>query len=131
MKARAVAVAVSGSCAAVIYISCALHLSFALLTLIAAVNYGTAGPLFATIQTIVPERARASAVAVTYLFTNLIGMGLGPLAVGVLSDLFRPAVGDASLRYALLLLCPGYLWAAWHIWRAGLTVKQYLKESGP
>ena len=32
---------------------------------------------------------------------NLLGMGLGPLVVGWLSDIYA-SLGDASIRYALL-----------------------------
>jgi hypothetical protein len=53
---------------------------------------------------------------------NLIGMGLGPLAAGALSDSLQPHVGGESLRYALLILCPGYFFAAYHLWRASSTV---------
>lgn len=80
------------------------------------------GPLFATIQTLVPPPMRAMSIALIYLFANLIGMGLGPLAAGALSDLFRPWAGEESLRYALIALCPGYFWAMWHLWRASQTV---------
>jgi hypothetical protein len=88
-------------------------------------------PLFATIQTLIPEDRRAMSIAIIYLFSNLIGMGLGPLATGVLSDLLRRAFGEESLRYALLALCPGYLWAAWHAWRASTTVRDDLREYAP
>jgi MFS family permease len=80
------------------------------------------GPLFATVQSLVPERIRAVSIALLYLAANLIGMGLGPLAVGALSDHLRPLLGRESLRYALLAASPGYLWAAWHLWRASRTV---------
>ena len=129
VKAIALVFGCSGVLAAAIYVSSNLHVSFVLLTLIAVVNYGTAGPLFATIQTLVPDRMRAVAVATTYLFTNLIGVGLGPLAAGVLSDWLRPVVGEDSLRYALLALCPGYLWAAWHLWRASATISGDVQAS--
>lgn len=82
----------------------------------------TIGPLLAAIQTLVPPRMRATSIAVTYLFANLIGMGLGPLAAGALSDALRPLFGEESLRYALLALCPGYLWCGWHSWQASRTV---------
>jgi MFS family permease len=82
----------------------------------------TNGPLFAVIQTLVPEPMRATAIAVVYLFANLIGIGLGPWAAGALSDGLRPLVGDESLRYAMLILCPGFLWGAWHLWEANKTV---------
>jgi MFS family permease len=85
------------------------------------INAGT-GPLFGTIQALVPERMRAVAVAMIYLFANLIGMGLGPLAAGALSDLLRATVGAQSLRYALVAFSPGYLWCAWHLLRASRSV---------
>ena len=80
------------------------------------------GPLFATIQTLVPESMRAVAFARVYLFANLIGMGFGPLTVGALSDLLHPLVGQESLRYALLAMAPGYLCVAWQALRASTTV---------
>ena len=61
-------------------------------------------------------------IALIYLFANLIGLGLGPLTAGALSDALRPIFGEESLRYALLALCPGYLWAGWYLWRARWTV---------
>ncbi len=84
----------------------------------AAVN----GPLFAATQTLVPPRMRAMSIALVLFFSNLIGLGFGPLAAGTLSDWLRPMVGDESLRYALLMLCPGYFWCTWHLWRASRTV---------
>jgi hypothetical protein len=87
------------------------------------------GPLYATIQTLVPQRMRAVSIAVIYLFANLIGMGLGPLAAGALSDALKPLVGEESLRYALLILCPGYLWGGWHAWQAGRTVGRDLEAA--
>lgn len=80
------------------------------------------GPLFAATQTLVPPRMRAMSISIMYLFCNLIGMGLGPLAVGALSDALQPSLGDESLRYALLTFSPGYLWCAWHLWKASRTV---------
>jgi MFS family permease len=88
----------------------------------------TNGPLFAVIQTLVPPSMRAIAVALVYLFANLIGMGLGPWAAGALSDVLGPWVGHESLRYAMLLLCPGFLWGAWHIWRSSFTVTHDLNQ---
>lgn len=105
-----------------IYLSPNQYLAFGLMAL-AAVGVSTvSGPLFATIQTVVPPRMRAISIAVIYLFGNLIGMGLGPLAAGVLSDTFRSWVGEESLRYALLALSPGYLWGGWHLLQASRNV---------
>ena len=105
-----------------IYLAPNPYLAFALLAVSAFGYFSTFGPTAAAVQTLVPERMRATAFAILYLFINLIGIGLGPLAVGVLSDAFRPWAGEESLRYALLSLCPGYFWVAWHIWSASRTV---------
>jgi MFS family permease len=118
----ALAYAVFGAISAGIYLSPNQYLAFGLLGLTAAANYATCGPLFATIQTLVPERMRAVAFAAIYLFVNLIGVGLGPLIAGALSDALQPRFGQEALRYSLLALSPGYVWAAWHLWRASRTV---------
>ena len=46
------------------------------------------GPVYAAIQTVAEPRMRGMAVAIQILFVNLIGLALGPLFVGVMSDLF-------------------------------------------
>lgn len=122
LKAMAIAVASFGLLSIFIYLSSNQYLAFALLGLASVGMYATSGPLFATIQTLVPDRMRAMSIALVYLFANLIGMGLGPLAAGALSDAFRPWAGEESLRYALLVLSPGYFWGGWHLWLASETV---------
>ncbi len=58
-------------------------------------------------QILVPAHMRAMAIAFVYLFINLIGFGVGPLAAGVLSDALQPLLAQESLRYALVVLCQG------------------------
>jgi MFS family permease len=129
LRAMAVAYCCFAATTSGTYLSSNLYLALGLLGL-ATVGVASAnGPLFATIQTLVPERMRAVSIASIYLFANLVGMGLGPLVAGALSDWFRPWAGNESLRYALLSLCPGYLWAAWHLWCAGRTVANDLNAS--
>jgi MFS family permease len=103
-----------------------LYLAFAALALGYFGGNLVQGPILATIQTLVRPEMRAISVAILYMFANLIGMGLGPLAAGALSDGLRPWFGEESLRYALVILCPGYFWAAWHLWRASRTVMRDL-----
>jgi MFS family permease len=105
-----------------VYLAPNHYLAFALSGAVGLGGGAVAGPLIATIQTLVPERMRAMSIALIFLFANLIGMGLGPLATGALSDTLRPWAGEESLRYALLALTPGYCWVAWHFWRASMTV---------
>lgn len=126
LRAMAVAYAAFGVLSIFIYFSPNQYCAFAFLAL-ATIGGATAnGPLFATIQSLVPQHMRATSIALIYLFANLIGMGLGPLAAGALSDALRPYFGEQSLRYSLLILTPGYGWAAWHLWRARRTVTRDL-----
>jgi predicted MFS family arabinose efflux permease len=130
LQLKAMAILCSAFCAisACIYLSTSYYLAFALIG-IGAAGLGTViGPMFATIQTLVPPPMRAVSISVVFLASNLIGGGLGPLAVGALSDVLRPSVGEASLRYALLAMCPGYLWGGWHLWRASRTVSRDLQQ---
>jgi MFS family permease len=49
----------------------------------------------------VPAHWRTQAAAMLLFILNLLGMGLGPLVVGWLSDIYSSS-GDVSIRYALL-----------------------------
>ena len=60
-------------------------------------------PTSALVQDLTPVRMRARAVAVTVFLINLVGGGLGPYLVGVLSDYFHPTLGKDALRYALVI----------------------------
>jgi MFS family permease len=122
LKVMALACSGLGVVSICIYLSPDRHLAFGLTSLAAVGGATITAPLFAMIQTLVPQRMRAMAIAVIYLLANLVGLGLGPLAAGILSDALRPLLGEESLRYALLALCPGYLWSAWHLWMANRTV---------
>ena len=83
------------------------------------------GPSFALIQGLAPIRMRAMWAAVTLLVINLIGLGLGPTLVGVLSDLIMPYVGpQQSLRYALVIVAGAAPWTIYHYWRAGVLMKR-------
>lgn len=84
------------------------------------------GPTFALMQRLVADEIRATTLAVTMLFANLVGMGIGPQVVGTLSDLLIPVLGHDSLRYAMLTMSLVALWSAYHFWQVGLSVKDDL-----
>jgi len=98
-----------------------------LLSLPCVLLVGYVGPTLALIQGIVDPRARAFSAAIMLLCANLLASGLGPFAVGLLSDALAPTVGDQSLRYALLLMSLLCLWSAWHYWRAMPTLVAELR----
>lgn len=80
------------------------------------------GPSFAIIQSHVPLRMRSVAAAINLFILNIIGLGLGPFSVGLISDLAADTAGADSLRYGLLAVIPIGLWGAAHYWRTGVLL---------
>ena len=86
------------------------------------------GNTLAMAHGLVGLRMRALTSAILFFVLNLIGLGLGPWSVGVLSDWLEPSLGAESLRQALLYLVPAasiisgihFLFAARHL-RADLA----------
>ncbi|MDK2766210.1 MAG: MFS transporter [Sphingomonas sp.] len=64
------------------------------------------------VQGEVAPDARVISGALLLLVMNLIGLGLGPTFVGMMSDFFRPDYGGHSLQMAFYALAPMYLIAA-------------------
>lgn len=62
------------------------------------------GPSLAVAHSLVPASMRAMTSAVFFLVINFIGLGLGPLMVGFISDLLKPQLGAESLRWALSII---------------------------
>jgi MFS family permease len=62
------------------------------------------GPVFALTQTLVAPSMRATASAALLFVINLIGLGIAPLAVGMLNDALAPACGAHAIRYSLLII---------------------------
>jgi hypothetical protein len=66
---------------------------------------------------------------------NLIGLGLGPQAVGVLNDVLGAQFGSEAIRYSLCIVGLTNLWAAVHFawaartFRADLTREARLARS--
>jgi predicted MFS family arabinose efflux permease len=65
---------------------------------------GVRGPTFALLQDITLNSRHATANALMMSFAQLFGAGVGPLAVGMISDATRPALGAESLRHALFIV---------------------------
>ena len=104
------------------------YCAFACLGLLNIVGTMALGPLMAIVQSLVPRRSRATSIAIIYLFSNLVGMGLGPFTTGFLSDLIAPLVGADSLRDAMLCLSPGYVCAGLLLWLAAGSVARDLPD---
>ena len=88
------------------------------------------GPTIATIQAVAPLRMRAMAFAIMIFIHNIIGLGLGPQIVGILSDYLKEALGNDSLRYALLsTLVLASLISIFHYLMAARTLRQDLEQN--
>lgn len=83
----------------------------------------TLAPGYALLQRMTPPDARARAAAMQSITATLVGLGLGPLLVGVVSDALAPTVGADSLRWGLAALLIPQALAAFHFWRAANTVR--------
>jgi MFS family permease len=82
---------------------------------------------FAQTQSLVPLRMRAVASALILFLINIVGLGLGPLLAGMLSDHLSDSYANESLRYSLLIigavLTP---WTALHYFMASKYIEQDL-----
>lgn len=70
------------------------------------------GPGISAVQHLVQPGMRAMASAIFLLINNLVGLGLGSLLIGALSDALAVHYGAESLRYAILAVMSFYAIAA-------------------
>ena len=88
------------------------------------------GPTFAIAQGLARPHMRALVSAILLFIINLIGLGLGPQVVGVVSDLLKPSQGVESVRYALLIVVVvGAGWSTLHYALAARTLRADLELS--
>jgi MFS family permease len=88
------------------------------------------GPVYATAQSIVPPHMRATASAILLFVINLIGLGLGPLAVGALSDVLaiHAGLGEAEgVRWALIISALVGVVAFALFWLARRTIREEME----
>ncbi|MFN0023271.1 MAG: spinster family MFS transporter [Parvularculaceae bacterium] len=83
-------------------LSTSLVVTFFLFLVPTALSLVWLGPVIAAFQHLVPPNMRTTASAIFLFVNNLIGIGLGNLAIGALSDTMTNRFGDEALRYAIL-----------------------------
>ena len=118
----------------------------------ATLHYFYLGPMYAIVGGVVDSRMRATSVAVTLFIVNLLGYGLGPPLIGILSTFLKSVflsgndlgmtletckvvadlTADAAatcasansegLRWSIIAFCSLYAWAAVHYLLAGRTL---------
>lgn len=84
------------------------------------------GPILGLLQNVVPPHMRATTCAVLLFSANVANLVIAPQLVGWLSDWFAASfgAGEQSLRWALLVISPTGFWAAYHLWRSGVTIRE-------
>jgi predicted MFS family arabinose efflux permease len=126
-------IAVSGLVSAPFYVGFLLtdtkELALALWIIPVFVSVFYVGSTGALVQGLTPLGMRSVVPAVNLLIINVIGLGLGPMTVGALSDLFQPSLGVESLRYALLVVSNAWLWGGLHFYLASRTLRQDLARA--
>ena len=80
------------------------------------------GPCIATCHNLVSPGMRAMASAILFFVLNMIGLGLGPLTVGLLSDTFAAPFGEENLRYAMLTTLTVSIIGIFFLWRGARTL---------
>lgn len=87
------------------------------------------GPSIAMTHGLVGLRMRALSSAVLFLVLNFIGMGLGPLFFGALSDYFSDTMGIESIRTALSLSVIVSFAAAFLYWKGAQHLEEDLAKA--
>jgi MFS family permease len=82
------------------------------------------GPCFGLLNNLAPCCMRNMFIAISLLVANILNLIVAPWIVGVLSNWYAGphATDAASLRWALLVLAPSGLWAAFHLYLASRTI---------
>ena len=89
-------------------------------------------PCFASMQLLASDRTRALAMSIWLFFSSLIGLGLGPVMVGALSDYFaagNPAAEGLGVQRAIAVTSILSVWGAFHYWRAQANLKKDIVEA--
>lgn len=98
----------------------------ALISLAAGTFIGglASGAVWALVQDNTPDAHRAVGSAFVTLIGFLVGLGLGPLLVGLLSDYLEASLQMDSLRYALAITqSVAFLFMLWPLYRIGTSLR--------
>lgn len=88
------------------------------------------GAMLTVILGVVRVEMRAFTSSIYYFIINLVGLGLGPLAVGILSDALLPQFNEQSLRYSLLIISTVNFVAVYYYWKASQSLELEMDAVG-
>lgn len=95
---------------------------YALFSFVVSLWYG---PFFAACQKLAPQHARSTSTSIVYLLNNLIGYGMGPLIVGLISDAMEPTLHKGALGAGMLAVSMVAIGAAIMFWLAAREIRPH------
>lgn len=104
-----------------------MWLSLVILLVPATLNALWYGPAYAMVQGLVAPNMRATATAVLLFIISVVGLGLGPVGIGLLSDVLSngAGLGDAAgVRWSLIAFVSTGMLAGVEFWRARATLQK-------
>lgn len=128
LTAPAIGMAIAAPAAWWAYSVDAWYFALFLLFLPTLLNSLYYGPTYSSVQGLVPKQARAMASAIMLFCQNLIGLGLGPLLFGMLSDGLKPEYGENSVQVVLYIAAMLGLIPAFFFWRCSLRLNAELDQ---
>jgi predicted MFS family arabinose efflux permease len=115
---------VTTPCFLLAFMSPRLAIAWPLLLLPNGLNILWLGPVTTAVQHLAPRPMRSTASASFLMINNLIGLGVGPMLIGAISDHLKASYGAESLRYAAMGATLFYLLAAALMIVASRTLKR-------
>lgn len=105
------------------------HVMWSLYIIVALCQAMFLGPTIAMAHALVGPRYRALASSVLFFVLNMIGLGLGPLTVGAISDALAPSMGVNSIRWAIMSTAVAAFIGAALYFNAARYVRDDLQQS--
>jgi len=91
-----------------------------------AVALAYTGPTWAVLQSVTPPQMRAMAAAILLFLVNLIGLGMGPQLIGIMSDVLHAGAATTGLRLAIEIVCSASMLASVFFYLASRSLVQDL-----
>jgi MFS family permease len=88
------------------------------------IMFGILPPLIASLLAVVGAKRRATGYAIALMISNLVGVTLGPVVVGMLSDHIGHSLGpEQGLRWGIVVTLLAFYPTGWFMLRAARTIR--------
>lgn len=91
-------------------------------------NVWWAAPIYAAATHLSPSHMRSFTLAILSLCTILLGVGVGPLLVGLISDFLAPTFKQHSLRYAMTIILLSQIFGILFFFKSKKLYSNYINQ---